>query len=174
MNNQFPQYVLDLIDLYGPPTQKVWHSAVFYEKVEPDTDLDSLALRYCQYISRCSDAEFPNSPWFQSWQRIYQRPTHRPPNFFRDLREALIAGGLDYEDRIASDLEIYLYDKSLMNDLYREDNAAKQGILAAAFDASEVDDFRVYTIGDGEVLEGLLIVAGRSKGEVVILATMSD
>jgi hypothetical protein len=148
-------------------------TAVFYEQVEPGTDLEQVALGcYQHFVGANQERDFIDSHWMRAWELIYQRPAELQPDFFRDLTR--VASDLDYADRLAGDLDIYLYPEEMMDDADVQYNDAKRGILAAAFDAPEVNDFRVYTIGDSGVLEGLLILAGRSNGEVIILTVISD
>ncbi len=169
-----PQYVLDLIEIYGPPRKDGWAAAVFYDRVEPGSDLDDVALQHYQYY--VSDCQRRSSfiDWLQSWKRIYQRPINVQADFFRDLRDATRAAGLDYEDRLSDKMDINISFQDGIEGRSVQANAAKAKILAAAFDAPEVEDFHVYRIGDSEVLEGFLMVAGRANGEVITLAYMHD
>lgn len=174
--SSIPQYVLDLVELYGPPCQDGDTTAVFYDQVESGTDLDQVALRHYHeyYVADLRRKLIPGANWLQNWSRIYQRPANSEPDFFRDLRAALWEGGLDFVDRLAGDLDVYLYPDEEMDDWSAQRNAAKAGVLAAAFDGPEVD-FRVYSIGDDSfTLEGIFILGGRPNGEVIMLAAMSN
>jgi hypothetical protein len=164
---QIPQYAVDLVEIYGPPQRKPWGTAVFYEQVEPGTDLEQVALRHYEYFVTDSIGDLED--WLQPWQLIYQRPADCQPNFFQDLRHAAVS--LDYEDRLANDLAITFYPDG---ESLAEANADKAPVLSAAFEAPEVNDFRIYSIGDGEVLEGIFMIAGRDNGEVVMFACISD
>ncbi len=55
-----------------------------------------------------------------------------------------------------------------------EDPDAAVEALSAAYDDPEVTDSRVYSIGDGEAMSGLLLAGRRENGEVTFLATLMD
>lgn len=168
-----PPYVLDLIKIYGPPSHEAWGTAVFYDRVEPSHDLDAVALRHYQYFANAAD--WSSKPhWRNTWQCIYQRPTDVPADFFRDLRDATRAGRVDYDDHLLDRLEIAIVFDDQTDSRSVQPNPRTAAALSAAFDAPEVQDFRVYLIGDAEVLQGLLMAARRDNGEVVILAFIHD
>jgi hypothetical protein len=56
-----------------------------------------------------------------------------------------------------------------------EDAAAARAALSAAFDAPQVTELRVFNLGDGGAMSGLL-VAGRREpaGETVVLVFLMD
>lgn len=171
--SSFPQYALDLVEIYGPPKQRTWGTAVFYDRVDPNTDLDEVALRHYQYFANAAD--WSTKPqWRNMWQCIYQRPVGVPADFFRDLRDATIAGTVDHVDHLLDRLEIAVVFDDQTDSRSVQPNPRTAVALSAAFDAPEVQDFRVYLIGDAEVLQGLLMAARRGNGEVVILAFIHD
>ncbi|MBD2426265.1 hypothetical protein [Phormidium sp. FACHB-1136] len=171
--SSFPQYALDLVEIYGPPKQRAWGTAVFYDRVEPNTDLDEVALRHYKYFANAAD--WSTKPrWRETWQCIYQRPTDVPADFFRDLRDATRVGRVDYDDHLLDRLDIAIVFDDQTDSRSVQPNQRTAAALSAAFDAPEVQDFRVYRIGDSEVLEGLLMAAHRGNGEVVMLAFIHD
>ncbi len=46
--------------------------------------------------------------------------------------------------------------------------------LAAAYDDPDVVDFRVYTIGDGSAMSGLLLAGRRKNGEATFVEVLMD
>ncbi|QQE64293.1 hypothetical protein GFS31_09730 [Leptolyngbya sp. BL0902] len=181
--SSLPQYVLDLVEIYGPPKQRAWGTAVFYDRLEPENasagedgledGLETVALRQYQYFANAAD--WSTKPhWRNTWQCIYQRPVGVPADFFRDLRDATRAGGVDYDDHLLDRLEIAIVFDDQTDSRSVQPNPRTAAVLSAAFDAPEVQDFRVYRIGDSEVLQGLWMAARRGNGEVVMLAFIHD
>jgi hypothetical protein len=60
----------------------------------------------------------------------------------------------------------------ILDELENADEARQA--LAAAFNAPEVSDLRVYTIGDGEQMSGLILAGRRSNGEATFLLFLLD
>lgn len=172
-----PQYALDLIALYGsPPSQpgdSLMGTAVLYEQVKPGTDVEHVALRFYQRcVKHDPRQDFINSRWMRTWKLLYQRTPEAQPNVFCEL--AMVAQRLDYIDRLGNDLGLYFYPEEIIGDWEIQRNSTKQPVLATVFDDPAVDDFRIYAIGDGEVLEGLLLLAGRTNGAVTALVLLGD
>jgi hypothetical protein len=163
-SSQIPKYAADLIDLYHEPDRCVLGTAVFYERVEPGADLRQVALRHYRYLVGKSEEEFANSNWLRPWKLVYQRTPDLEPTIFCELDVAARLSDIAYEDRLENMLDLYWPDGYI---------AAKQ-VLEPAFDVPEVETFQVYAIGDGEVIEGLLILGSRANGETITLAFLDD
>ncbi len=55
-----------------------------------------------------------------------------------------------------------------------EDAETVRATLAGAYDAADVVDLRVYTIGDSAALSGLLLAGKDEKGQVTCLVFLMD
>lgn len=55
-----------------------------------------------------------------------------------------------------------------------DEHAQAQQALAAVFNDPQLTDLRVYTIGDGAAMSGLLLLGGQPTGETTILISLLD
>jgi hypothetical protein len=55
-----------------------------------------------------------------------------------------------------------------------EDRNRAQPALEAVFNHPEMTDLRVYAIGDGVAMSGLLVAGSRTTGETTILVSLLD
>jgi hypothetical protein len=55
-----------------------------------------------------------------------------------------------------------------------EDAEAAKRALSTAYNHEDVVDLRVYTLGDGGAMSGLLVVGQRSNGETTFLVFLYD
>jgi hypothetical protein len=156
-----PQYVRDLIDLYGPPTARKLGTAVFYEKVTPETNLEQVALRHYREFKGDSWERFGADFWLKPWQLLYQRPRDRQPDIMSELQAMIDASY--FADGYIDGLEI---------DPINDETA--QNCLTAAYNAPEVTDLRIYALGDDDIIEGRLILGYRANGETTSLIVMMD
>lgn len=162
-SSPIPKYAADLIDFYHEPDRCVLGTAVFYERVKPGTDLRQVALRHYRYLVGESEEEFGNSDWLRPWKLVYQRTPDLEPTILFELDVAARLSDI-VEDCLENRLDLYWPDGYI----------AAKTVMEPAFDAPEVETFQVYRIGDGEVMEGLLILGSRTNGETVILAFLDD
>ncbi|MGC9524506.1 MAG: hypothetical protein ACP5D7_03095 [Limnospira sp.] len=158
LSPDIPQYAQDLMDFYSPPRQDARGVGIFYEQIQPEADLEKMARHHYQYFvgeqwDRHSDA------WMRPWKLIYQRARDIDPCFVAEITAAATLAGEKHQN---------LFSKFL--NINPDDYVQAYTVLQTAFDSPEVEDFRVYTIGDGEVVEGLLAISHRRNGETVIFA----
>lgn len=154
-----PQYVTDLEKAYGPPSQAAFGSAVFFAKLEPDADLEKEALaKYKYYVGKLWD-QYGEDAWMGPWKEVYVRKAGNKKDVVKELN--------GIEDDSAS--------ISVPMILENIDNAdAAVGALAAAYDDPAVADFRVYNIGDGAAMSGLLLAGRRENSEATFLVFLLD
>lgn len=135
-----------------------------YQALPPAADLGQVAWQfYCdRIVEGCRNPE----DWRQQWQWVYQRAAATPRDCLRELLVGVYLADYDY------------FQDPLMDALLEEPDPAVEDLvkqeLSAAFDALEVVDLRIYRIGDGEQIEGILIAAQRTNGEVIMLAYLDD
>lgn len=151
-----PHYVQELIELYGSEPKRLVGKAVFYEQVEPNTDLEQVALRYCQeYVG-----SYWNQGWIEGWELLYRRPGGKP-------------GDTINEFKAVNDIFDILLEM-LLNPLGNNDYETTSSKLATAYDDPEVVDFRIYKMADNDIMEGRLILGYRGNGETTILVLLYD
>ncbi|MFP4009530.1 MAG: hypothetical protein ACLFV6_16230 [Spirulinaceae cyanobacterium] len=155
-SSSIPNYVQDLITLYGSQPERLVDTGVFYEKVEPDTDLEQIAWRYYQQVV----GSYWSQGWIEGWELLYTRPTGKP-------------GDIINEFKAVNDILDTLLDM-LLNPLMNDDYETAPLKLAAAFNNPEVVDFRIYKIADNDIMEGRLILGYRGNGETTLLVLLYD
>jgi hypothetical protein len=154
-----PSDYTDLVTLYGAPSQAGFGSAVFYELIEPESDLESVALRYYQHFVGKLWEQFGADAWMSAWKQVYVRPNGIQPDVVAELKAI--------GDRDAAQfVPILLLSET-------DDEARAQQALANVFNDPQVTDLSVYAIGDGAALSGLL-VAGYRPNEMTILISLID
>ncbi|MFB2836113.1 hypothetical protein [Floridanema evergladense] len=145
--------------IYGQPSQAGFGSAVFDEIIEPGTDLEPIALRYYQHFVGKLWEQFGADAWMSTWKQVYARTGGVTPDIVAELRA------------IADPAAAQFVPVLLLADT--DDRTKAEQALAAVFDNSQVSDLRVYAIGDGAALSGLL-VAGYRPNEITILISLID
>jgi hypothetical protein len=155
-----PSYYTDLVTLYGAPSQAGFGSAVFYELIEPGSDLEAIALRYYQHFVGKLWEQFSPDAWMSVWKPVYVRPTGIQPDIVAELRAIA-------EPSVAQFVPILLLDET-------ENQAQAQQALATVYDELQVTDLWVYTIGDGAAMSGLLLLGSQTTGETTILIFLLD
>lgn len=154
-----PEYT-DLVNLYGASSQVGFGSAVFHEIIEPGTDLEAIALRYYQYFVGTLWEQYGESAWMSPWKQVYVRPNGIQPDIVAELRA------------IADPLAAQYMPILLLTET--DDQARAEQALATVFNDPQVTDLRVYAIGDGAAMSGLLLAGSRSTGETTILVSLLD
>ncbi len=160
MNPSPPLYYTDLVTLYGAPSQSGFGSAVFYDQIEPGSDLEPIALHYYQHFVGNLWEQFGADAWMSAWKLVYDRPDKLPPDVVVELK------GMSDRDA-AQFVPILLLDDTDNSDPARQ-------ALAAAYDDPLVTALSVYEIGDGAAMAGLLLAGSRTTGEVTILVSLLD
>ena len=154
-----PGYVLALEKAYGSPSQEGFGSAVFFEQAGEDSDLEEVARKYYEHFVGAKWAEWGEETWMSPWKEVYGRKPGAKHDIIKELQ------GID--DFSAS------MSVPMTLDVVEDADAAKKA-LSGAYDAPELADLRVYTIGDGEAMSGLLIAGRRENGEATFLVFLMD
>ena len=146
--------------IYGQPSQAGFGSAVFVEQSEPDLDLESIALRYYQHFVGELWQRFGVDAWTRPWQQVSVRPQGIQPNIVAELRAI---GDRD----AARFVPMLLLDET-------ENQAQAQQALDTVYDQPQVKELRVYRIGDGAAMSGLLLLGRQTTGKTTILISLLD
>jgi hypothetical protein len=152
--------VTALQTLYGAPSQAGFGSAVFDEIIEPGTDLEPIALRYYQHFVGKLWEQFGADAWMSTWKQVYARTGGITPDIVAELQA------------IADPLAAQYIPILLLADTDNGDKAQKA--LAVVYNDSQVTDLRIYMIGDGAAMSGLLLAGCRTTGETTILVSLLD
>ncbi len=153
-----PKYVTDLVDIYGTPSQEGFGSAVFYEKIGKKTDLEQIARQYYQYFVGDLWTRFGETAWLSGWKEVYIRKIGEKSDIVAELKAITFQNAAQFVPII------------LLNDTEQSEKAHKT--LSNAYDDANMSDLRVYTIGDGGAMAGLLIIGYRTTGEVTVLISL--
>ena len=153
-----PDYVVDLEKAYGPPSDAGFGSAVFFE-MAADDDLEELAKKYYEHYVGKKWQEWGEDTWMSPWKEVYVRKADVKKNVEKELKS------ID-DDSAAISVPMILENI--------EDADAAVGALANAYDDASVKDFRVYNIGDGEAMSGLVLAGCRENGEATFLVFLMD
>ncbi|MCC5896539.1 MAG: hypothetical protein JJU32_01300 [Phormidium sp. BM_Day4_Bin.17] len=157
---QLPQYVSDLIALYGQDYGNLLGSAVFYDILDPDADLEQVALRHQRDFVGPKWFTSKQEDWLGGWILLYRRPIGQVSNIVKEF-EAV------YD----------IYEKILENflePLNSGDHSIACQKLAIAFDDPDVTDLRIYEMHDQDILTGRLVIGRRSNGETTTLVIVCD
>lgn len=155
-----PADVTALMAVYGAPSQAGFGSAVFYDAIAPGTDLESVALRVYQHFVGKLWAQYGESAWMGAWKQVYTRTGGVTPDIVAELRA------------IADPAAVQFVPILLLADT--DESAQAQQALAAVFNDPQIADLRVYAIGDGAAMSGLLLAGSRTTGEITLLVSLLD
>lgn len=146
--------------IYGQPSQPGFGSAVFADLIQPGTDLEPIALRYYQHFVGTLWEQFGADAWMSAWKQVYVRPHGIQSDIVAELKA------------IADPLSAQYVPMLLLTET--DDQSSAQQALAAVFNDPQVTDLRIYAIGDGAAMSGLLLAGSRTTGETTILVSLLD
>ena len=155
-----PEYVTDLEAAYGAPSQAGFGSAVFTEQLKASDELEKAALAKYKYFTGELWERWGEDAWMGPWKAVYSRQSDAKPDIVAELR--------GITDRDARSSVPMILDNI-------DDAEGARAALAAAYDDPAVTELRVFNLGDGEAMSGLL-VAGRRQatGEAAFLVFLMD
>lgn len=148
-----------LEDVFGAESDDAFGSAVFRRAVPPGGDLASLAREvYREFVGEVW-AQFGADAWLGTWSELASRDEPDGPGVLK-----LLEGLDDPLTRSAADV---LVTGSVDAD------AARQA-LEAAFDRPGLSALKVFRIGDGDAMSGLMIAArdGETSAATFLLFLM--
>lgn len=154
-----PDAVAVLEAAFGPPSQAGFGSAVFFDPLAPDADLEQAALARYQFFVGDLWERYGADAWMGPWQRVYSRPAGAARDIVAELR------ALANRDAAMS--------ASVLLDSVDAPEPA-QAALAAAFDDPAVAELTVFTLGDGGAMAGLLVAGLRQERGAIFLVFLLD
>ena len=152
--------VAKLEAVYGPPSQAAFGSAVFTAKLDENRDLEQVAREmYRRFVGDVWE-RYGEEAWMGPWKQVYARPTGATPDIVGELR-----GIADQQAATSAPMILDTIDSP----------EAARAALIAVYDDSAVKDLRVFSIGDGEAMSGLLVAAARAENdEATFLVFLMD
>ena len=155
-----PTYVQQLERAYGLPSEQGFGSAVFHTTLRAEDSLTAAALDSYRRFVGSKWERFGEKSWMAPWREVYRRPGGAKRDIVAELR-----GITDQDARNSVPMILDVV----------EDAAAARRALSIVFDDPQITELRVFNIGDGAAMSGLL-VAGRqaSSGDAVMLVFLMD
>jgi hypothetical protein len=152
--------VIDLQSVYGVPNQAGFGSAVFDARIEPGSALEAVARDCYQHFVGKLWEKYGESAWMSTWKQVFDRPNGIQPDILAELRTIADMPSSEY-------LPILLLTET-------NDNDHAQQALAAVFNDPQITELKVFSIGDGAAMSGLLLAGSRATGETTILVSLLD
>jgi hypothetical protein len=155
-----PDAVSRLEAAYGGPSQGGFGSAVFHGPLGDTDDLTKAALSTYKTFVGTLWERYGEQAWMGPWKEVYTRPTGVKPDIAAELR-----GIADPDARLSAPM--------ILDTI--EDAEAARAALSAVFDDPAVTELRVFNLGDGGAMSGVL-VAGRhgASGAATFLVFLMD
>ena len=155
-----PDYVSDLEAAYGPPSQAAFGSAVFFDQMKATDSLEQTALEKYKYFAGDLWERYGEDAWLGPWKEVYVRAAGAKPDIAAELRS------IDDRDAASS-------VPMILDNIEGADRA--RAALSAAYDDPDVTELRVFNLGDGEAMSGLLVAGRRTEaGEATFLVFLLD
>ncbi len=154
-----PGYILALEAVYGSPSQAAFGSAVFFDSVQASEDLEKAARKYYRHFIGSKWNEWGEDVCMTPWQEVYVRKPDGGHDVVKELRNI-------------DDITVSMSVPMLLEGVDNVETAVQ--VLATAYNSPEVTDFRVYTIGDGEAMSGLLLAGRREDCKAIFLVFLMD
>jgi hypothetical protein len=163
MNNSAPtkpDYLTQMEAAYGAPSEAGFGSAVFQQILKGTDDLSQAAkAKYRTFVGTLWD-RFGEEAWMGQWKEVYLRDPTTRPDIATELR-----GIGDPDARLSVPM--------ILENIEGAETA--RVALSAAFDDPGVSELRVFNLGDGEAMSGLLVAGRRgASGETTFLVFLMD
>jgi hypothetical protein len=155
-----PENMTDLEAAYGAPSQEGFGSAVFYERLKTADDLEKMALEKYKYFVGDLWERYGEDAWMGPWKEVYARKTGTKHDIVAELR------GIKDPDASFSVPMI----------LENVEGAEKaRAALSVVYDEPAMTDLRVFNLGDGEAMSGLLVAGHRTEtDDAIFLVFLMD
>lgn len=155
-----PEALANLEAAYGGPSQTGFGSAVFSDRVLDTDTLEQKALERYRYFVGDLWGRFGEAAWMAPWREVYERADAGKRDIVAELR------GIQDPDAARS---VPMILEAI------EDAEKARAALAAAYDDPAVTELRVFNLGDGGAMSGLLIAGRRpGAGDAILLVFLMD
>ena len=153
-----PSYVTTLEKAYGAPSQAGFGSAIFYTDTEAK-DLTKAARKYYQHFVGELWERWGEDAWMGPWKEVYERKPGAKADIVAELNGIK---DIDARNSVPMIVEVV------------ENAEAARKALAEAYDDPAVTELRVFSLGDGGAMSGLLVAGKRKSGEATFLVFLLD
>ncbi|MEA3335788.1 MAG: hypothetical protein U9R25_07740 [Chloroflexota bacterium] len=155
-----PDYVIELEEAYGAPSQEGFGSAVFFERLKENDELAEAALKEYQFFVGDLWQRYGEDAWMGPWKEVYSRQPDTIHDILAELR-----GMADPDAAMAVEMI-----------LENVDNPEQARLaLVDAFDDPAVTELKAFNLGDGEAMAGILVAGRRpAQGEGTFLVFLMD
>lgn len=154
-----PSYVETLEGAYGVPSQEGFGSAMFYEEKGAGDSLEEAALAKYKYFVGELWERWGQDAWMGPWKEVYARKAGAKPDIVAELK-----GISDSDARLSVPVILSVAESA----------EATRTALSAAYDHPTVTELRVFNLGDGQAMSGLLVAGKRKTGEATFLVFLAD
>ncbi len=155
-----PEALANLEAAYGGPSRTGFGSGVFHESLEAAGDLRQMALEKYKYFVGDLWERYGENAWMGPWKEVYTRDAGAKGDIVAELR------GVQDSDAAHS-------VPMILENIEGPDKA--RAALAAVYDDSEMTEVRVFNLGDGEAMSGLLVAGRRAvTGDATFLVFLLD
>lgn len=144
---QKPAEIARLETAYGGPSQEVFGSAVFSELLKTSDDLTRAALAHYKSSVGSRWERYGEAAWMGSWREVYSRRIGVQADIVAELRAI-------------ADPDAQVSVPMILDEI--EGAEVARDALSGVFDDPALTELRVFHLGDGEAMSGLL-VAGRCE-----------
>lgn len=139
-------YLNHLEDVYGPPSQEAFGTAVF--QASKMQDLEKGALDAYQYFAGDLWDEWGEEAWMGPWKQVYKRGDDQEGDIIQELNDI---------DDFDAKMSIPMFLEGI------DDPEKANQALQEAFNDPAVSELAVYNLGDGGAMSGILIAALRKE-----------
>lgn len=153
-----PSFVRDLQSAFGPPSQQAFGSSVFFT-ANANTSLDDEALSRYRYFLGTTWEKLGEQNWLSNWELVYERKSDAKADIVSELKSI-------------SDRNVRQSAGLLLEN--QENISAATQALQNAFDHPQLKELKVFKIGDGAAMSGLLIVASIHDQGLLSLILLLD
>ncbi len=155
-----PDYVLALEAAYGALSQAGFGSAVFYKQLNAAHDLEKAALAKHRTFVGDLWERYGQEAWMGPWKGVYVRAPGTQHDVVAELRGITVPDAASSVPMILENVE----------------GAEKaRAALSTAYDEPAVTDLRVFNLGDGGAMSGVLVAARHTgTGEATFLVFLMD
>ena len=145
---------------YGAASQAAFGSAVFAETLAANDDLEQKARGWYQHFLGDQWARRGEDVWMGPWKEVHARP-------------AGAAADLETEQRAIADPDARVSVPMILDEIEGAD--AARAALSAVYDDPGVTELRVFNLGDGEAMSGILVASRRgASGDATFLVFLLD
>jgi hypothetical protein len=144
---------------YGQPSQAGFGSAVFTERIAGDERLEDRALGWYRHFLGDRWTAETEAAWMGPWGQAYERPADAKADIVAELR------GIT-DQHAATSVPMILE--------VVENAEAARAALSAVYDDAAITELRVFALGDGEAMSGLLVAGRSTTGDAVFLVFLLD